>query len=206
MHCVRCGQELPDDANFCLRCSAPQQSEALQAHIDFSRRLYRQMLRIMVIVVGIIFLVMFLVMVSSTGNSPWGDLSFWAVLVGIATFMLVPQIAWRDNSPPLQGAALRNLLISGAATAFVGLGFGALIVWGAHLARSLTSSYLGTRWIASGAIVLGNAALMLALAYTLDRKKGGQLDEAQSNKLLLGLMGAQVLLNGVALLVFGWRF
>jgi hypothetical protein len=206
MHCAKCGQELPDDANFCLRCSAPQQPEVLQDAIDFSRRLYRQMLRIMVIVGGIGFLVMFLALVSSTGNSPWGDLSFWGVLAGIAAFMLVPQIVWRDSSPPLQGVALRNWLISGAATLFVGLSFGALMVWGAHLARSLTASYLGLRWIASGAIVLGNIALMLALAYTLERKKGGKVDEAQGNSLLLGLMGAQVLLNGAVLLLLDWRF
>jgi hypothetical protein len=34
MYCGSCGQELPDDANFCLRCGAPQQSESERSSLS----------------------------------------------------------------------------------------------------------------------------------------------------------------------------
>jgi predicted amidophosphoribosyltransferase len=31
MYCMRCGQQLPDDANFCLKCGLAQRSDAIAA-------------------------------------------------------------------------------------------------------------------------------------------------------------------------------
>ncbi len=33
MFCVKCGQQLPDDANFCLKCGTPLKAENRQADI-----------------------------------------------------------------------------------------------------------------------------------------------------------------------------
>ena len=32
MYCMKCGYQLPDDANFCLQCGAPQQPDPAPSH------------------------------------------------------------------------------------------------------------------------------------------------------------------------------
>src|SRR5687768_169585 len=36
MFCMQCGKQLPEEANFCLRCGTPQHSEAESAQLKIS--------------------------------------------------------------------------------------------------------------------------------------------------------------------------
>jgi hypothetical protein len=183
-----------------MRCGAPLGGEVLEQRlVDVAVRGRRE-LRWLMLLVGASFMGL-LLWVALRGSYPaWGEPTFWVAVVGIVVVcVVVPHIVWRDG--PGAGSAKKDLgaWLMMLAPGAVGVSFAALIWWGGRMAYSLT---LGGGHMLEGSaatlMVAVNAGLGLGTARAIEGSVEGRPGWQRARRLTAVLITAQVVVNGVA--------
>jgi hypothetical protein len=201
IYCANCGAQLPGDANFCVRCGQAQRADLadhLHAKTLAASRMYGRWL---MLAAGIVFGTLLLFAGLTGSIAPWGQPFFWLAALGIVICcVIVPQYVFRDRSPAPRDPVTRWVTL---ASASVGLSSSLVLWWGFRVASTIP--FGGVPELARYAavfMVLADVGLSLGLAYSTERAARQQLRWTTARNLLLALIGAQVLLNAVAELLW----
>lgn len=207
MYCARCSAELPREANFCMGCGTPQRSEVLEQRLAEISAGTRRMARWLMVVVGVIFMGLLLWVASRSSYSPWREPTFWVAVVGIVVAcVVVPHIVWRERpGDRAEKKEALDQLVTMAPLAFVA-SLLLMLLWGGRVVYTLTVG--GGPVLAGAAIVMmaGNAALTLGFARAIEGSDAVRPGWERARRAVGVLIGAQVLVNGVAEVLWGIGF
>ena len=95
MHCTTCDQELPEDANYCLRCGTPQKAWLRPAFRPYRKLAWRQYALVYPAAVGMIFLAILVLGAYQLRWEPLSEPTWWLALLGVLALILVPQLVFR---------------------------------------------------------------------------------------------------------------
>ena len=93
---MRCGKELPNDANYCIQCGASQNASVKEPWVEYIRRdrtqKSRLAARVMPAIFGAIALFMLIVMAVRFRVDVADDFSWWLAVVGAIGAIVIPQV------------------------------------------------------------------------------------------------------------------
>jgi nicotinamide riboside transporter PnuC len=94
MKCKNCGKELPEEADFCMKCGAPQKPELRRA---LAHKLGLQWLVLCSISFGTFALVALLSSIFNSRGVPWSDPWLYASFLAVFVLMVIPSLLlWRS--------------------------------------------------------------------------------------------------------------